>query len=86
MTRIFLLATLLAALTLSGCSKVTLQNYDKLELGMAYEEATQILGAPDSCDEILGIKNCRWGKEDAGHVNISFADDKILLKTAQGLK
>lgn len=86
MNRIFLPITLLAALALFGCSKLTLQNYDKLEIGMPYHQTTQILGAPDSCDEILGIKSCRWGAETAPHVNISFANDKILLKTAQGLK
>ncbi|UCD91431.1 MAG: DUF3862 domain-containing protein, partial [Desulfobacterales bacterium] len=36
-------------LALTGCSKVNKENYDKIKIGMSYEDAVKVLGKPDSC-------------------------------------
>ncbi|WP_278383183.1 outer membrane protein assembly factor BamE domain-containing protein, partial [Alteromonas mediterranea] len=35
----------LGALALTGCSKLTKENYDKLEMGMTQDEVESILGS-----------------------------------------
>ena len=35
-----------ALLLLAACSKLTLANYDRVKVGMAYEEVTALLGKP----------------------------------------
>jgi len=76
----------LIALTslLMACSKLTVENYDKLETGMAYEETVKILGAPASCDEALGIKRCVWG-DDQSKISVNFLGGKIVLTTAENI-
>lgn len=76
-----LLCTLLL---LTGCSKITLENYDKLKTGMSYEAAIAILGTPSTCDEVLGVKNCRWDHPPS-HIAVSFLGGKILLTSAENL-
>ena len=40
------LATAILVLLLAACSKLTLENYDRLKSGMGYQEVKEILGAP----------------------------------------
>jgi hypothetical protein len=47
---------ILILVTAVGCSKVSNENYNKLTVGMAYEEVRGILGNPDGCPETLGTK------------------------------
>jgi hypothetical protein len=72
-------------LALLGCSKVTLENYDKIAVGMSYDEVTQLLGTPDQCDDVMGVRNCKWGDEKRS-VNVSFVADKVLLFSSSNLK
>ena len=71
-------------LLLSGCSKVTQANYDKIEMGMTYQEVVDILGAPDEMQDVMGAKNCVWGKEPK-IIDIKFIGDKVVFHSAKGL-
>ncbi len=68
-----------------GCSKLTLDNYNKITSGMSYEEVTQLIGPPDSCDDVMGVRNCVWGNEKRS-VSVSFLGGKVLLFSSNNLK
>jgi len=72
-------------LVMLGCSKVTLENYNKISVGMSYEEVTQLIGPPDECDDVMGVRNCLWGDEKRS-INISFVGDKVLLFASNNLQ
>lgn len=69
---------------LMGCSKLTVENYDKLETGLPYEKVVGILGSPAACDEMLGFKSCRWGDETRKIV-VNFAGGKVVLTSAENI-
>lgn len=82
---------LLSALTLvavgvglAGCSKVNRENYDKLKMGMGYEEVVRILGEPEQCDAVVGVKSCIWGKAPKT-ITIQLLADKVILYQSEGL-
>ena len=82
------LKTVLSAgllLVLLGCSKLTLENYDKIEPGMSYDEVTQLIGQPEKCDDVMGLRSCTWGDEKRS-VSVTFAADKVLLFSSSNLK
>lgn len=79
------LAVISLFLVLLGCSKITLENYDKIAVGMRYDEVVQLLGAPDRCDDVMGVRNCKWGDEKRS-VNVSFVAGKVLLFSSSNLK
>jgi hypothetical protein len=70
---------------LSGCSKLTQENYDLLQAGMSYRDVVAILGPPDDCVQTLGVKSCTWGDE---HKNIkaAFMADAAMVFSATGIK
>jgi hypothetical protein len=72
-------------LVMLGCSKLTLENYNKISAGMTYEEVTQLIGSPDQCDDVLGVRNCKWGDEKHS-VNVSFLGGKVILFSSSNLK
>lgn len=72
-------------LLLLGCSKLTLENYDKLAVGMSYEEVTALIGSPAQCDDVLGVRNCSWGDETRS-VQVSFVGGKVLVYSSNNLK
>ena len=71
-------------LLLSGCSKLTTENYDQLEVGMPYDQVVELLGKADSCSGAIGLKQCQWGDANK-HIQVSFAADKVVLFSAKGL-
>lgn len=71
-------------LMLLGCSKLTLENYNKITVGMSYDEVTQLIGKPKGCNDVMGIRNCIWGDEK-GSINVSFAGSKVLLFASENL-
>ena len=73
-----------AVLLLAGCSKLTTENYDKLEIGMQYDAVVDLLGKPDTCSGALGLKNCRWGDDDR-FILVNFAGDRVVLFSGEGL-
>lgn len=80
--RLFALSLLLALL---GCSRLTLENYNKLAVGMSYDEVVQLIGKPAQCDDLMGLRSCTWGDESRS-VQVSFAGDKVLLFASKNLK
>ncbi len=52
------------ALTLTACSKVTTENYNKIKVGMDKTEIEQLLGSADSCEEKTLHTNCVWGSSN----------------------
>ena len=72
-------------LALLACSKLTLENYNKLEVGMSYDEVVGLIGAPEKCDDVMGLRSCTWGDEKLS-VNVNFAGDKVLLFSSHNLK
>lgn len=79
------LAVAILTLLAVACSKVTVENYDKLKTGMRYEEAKQLLGAPDKCSEVLVIKSCVWG-DDKRHISINFIGDQAVVFSAENIR
>jgi len=82
-SRIVVLFLLLLALT--GCSKLTLENYNKIEVGMHYDEVTRLIGAPTSCDDVMGLRSCAWGDEQRS-ATVTFAGDKVLVHASRNLR
>jgi hypothetical protein len=71
-------------LVLFGCSKLNRENYDKIKVGMDYQEVVSIIGDPDKCDAIMGSKNCVWGNENK-NITINFIGDKVFVPSMNGL-
>ncbi len=72
-------------LTVVACTKVSKENYDKLKVGMDYDEVVSVVGSPDSCSEALGAKNCRWGTQER-YIKVTFIADKVTMLGHYGLK
>jgi hypothetical protein len=68
-----------------GCSKLTIENYNRITAGMNYDEVTRLLGKPDACDDVIGVRSCRWGDE-ARSVHVSFVAGKVLLYSSSNLQ
>ena len=76
----------LAGLLLVACgSQLSLENYSKLKSGQSYDEVKAIIGEPEKCDEMLGIRSCVWGDEQRG-ISINFVAGQVLLLAARNLK
>lgn len=71
-------------LVLLGCSKLTLENYNKITVGMSFDEVTSLIGKPKTCSDVIGIQNCTWGDEKRS-VSVSFAGGKVLLFASNNL-
>ena len=82
--RTTIFATLL--LTLAACSRVTVDNYAKLETGMSRAEVHALLGAPD---EVSGggigrmtLMSERWvGRKHV--ISVTYAGDELALKSIE---
>jgi hypothetical protein len=79
---LFLAAIILIAF---GCSKVNQDNYDKLSLGMDYEDVIKILGQPSECKSILNTKSCTWG-DSSKKIALKLVANKVVFLSSQGLK
>ncbi len=66
------------ATLLVGCNKLNKENYDRLQVGMGYDEVVAIFGKPDTCSDTLVAKGCTWGDE-LKNVTIGFLDDKVIF-------
>jgi hypothetical protein len=72
-------------LALLGCSKLTLENYNKIESGMSYDEVTKLIGKPEKCGDVMGLRNCTWGDEKHS-ISVTFAGGNVLLFSSSNLK
>lgn len=81
MKKIILIA---AVFLLSACSKVTLENYEQIQVGMDKKQIEAILGNASQCDEKTLHTNCTWG-DDSKNIKVTFVADKVTLFSEQGL-
>ena len=68
-----------ALFILSSCSKLSIENYDRLETGMKYEEVLTIIGKPDECNEKLGTRSCIWGDDKGSNIKANFINERAIL-------
>jgi len=81
LVRVGVLALLLL---LAGCSKVTQENYAKIQVGMRYADVVAILGEPARCDSVLSATYCMWGSAKRS-IDVSFVADKVVFLKSSGL-
>ena len=80
-----LVTCMFSILALTGCSKVNKENYDKIKIGMSYEEVVGVLGNPDTCkDPILKTKSCMWVSSDK-QIKIKFVADTVAWRSSEGI-
>lgn len=72
------------AVLIAGCSKLTAANYEKLKVGMAYQDVKALLGEPTACSDVLAAKHCVWG-DDKSNVTVNFVADKVVLFAAHNI-
>ncbi|MBN1839431.1 MAG: DUF3862 domain-containing protein [Campylobacterales bacterium] len=72
-------------LFIAGCSKVSKENYDKIDVGMSFKEVNAILGKANTCDALIGMSDCTWGDEKQ-YIKIKFVADKVMLIHSKGLE
>jgi len=68
-----------------GCSKITQDDFDKTSAGMSCDEVTRLIGLPDKCDEVMGLRNCLWGDEKRS-INVSLVAGQVLLFSSNNLR
>ena len=81
---IFFMICFVWSFMFAGCSKVNKANYEKLKIGMGYEEVVKIIGNPDSCKTTLGVRSCVWGKSSK-QIKVKFVADKVIWLSSDGL-
>ena len=80
-----LVVCMFSMLALTGCSKVNKENYDKIKIGMSFEEVVAVLGNPDTCeDPILKTKGCMWVSSDK-QIKIKFVADIVAWRSSEGI-
>ena len=79
-----LLATLVCGAVLAGCSRITVENYAKVSVGMPRAEVYGILGNPDEVSGgaigPLNFSSETWTGGDQT-IHITFGGDKVALKS-----
>lgn len=73
-----------AALLLAACSRLSMENYNQLKVGMSYQEVTAIIGDANSCEEVIGTRSCVWGDDNKG-IKAGFVADKAIAFSHKGL-
>jgi hypothetical protein len=81
---ISLLISVLAAVLLAACTRITQENFSRIERGMSEQEVISILGSPteSSSVDVLGISGtaARWAGSDA-EITVRFVGGKVALKS-----
>jgi hypothetical protein len=85
MKRVSLIILLAALLLAAGCNRLTMENYDRLRMGMEYNAVVAILGKPDNCSEALGTRSCVWGDEER-NITVLFLGGSATFFTHTGLR
>jgi|WetSurMetagenome_2_1015567.scaffolds.fasta_scaffold1140674_1 hypothetical protein len=93
-----LMAALVLAVALTGCSQLTRKNYDKVQTGMTLPQVEKILGKKDTVGpaaNVAGIpdatETATWQemqgkkKEKTVTVTVGLKDGRVVGKTASGL-
>ena len=72
------------ALMLVACSKITQENFLKIQEGMSEQEVMAILGKPSESNSVnlLGVSGTasRWAGRDA-EITVRFVNGKVALKS-----
>ncbi len=77
---------LVALVLITGCSKLTMENYQKVKVGMKYDEVVELIGTPAKCNEDLGTRRCVWGDEDGDkYIKINFISEAAVMFSHKGL-
>ncbi len=63
-------------------SRVTMENYKRLNNQMTLSEVEEILGKADQTEQKNGKVGYRWSNAD-GHIIVEFRDDKIVSRTCR---
>jgi hypothetical protein len=84
MSRFVVIFGALLAMSLTACSSLTQENYEKIKVGMSFPEVEKLLGSGPTCDSAMGMNSCTWGNADK-FVKIQFVSDKVILHVAKGL-
>jgi len=73
-----------ALLALTACTRITQENFSRIDPGMTEQEVVSILGAPSesSSGSLLGISGTasRWRGRDA-EITVRFVGGKVATKT-----
>ncbi len=84
MRALALAAVLAAAIAIAACSRVTQENFAKIQDAMGEQEVMAILGSPteSSSTSVLGISGTtsKWVSKDAV-ITVRFVNGKVALKT-----
>lgn len=76
--------TLCLCLLLVACSKISQENFDRVETNMSMKQVVAILGEPTSAESIsiAGISGTSavW-KDKNSQISIQFLDNKVTVKT-----
>lgn len=80
-----IIVTLMVAVFVTACSKVTIENYNQLEVGMRYDDVTRLLGKPTRCTDVLTLRTCTWGDERR-FINVGFVADQVVFFNAENIK
>ena len=73
------------ALGIAACTKLTVENYDQIKVGMRYDEVKRLLGEPTKCSDLMTVRTCTWG-DDARYVNVGFVADQVVLFSSANLR
>ncbi|HXM82129.1 MAG TPA: outer membrane protein assembly factor BamE [Burkholderiales bacterium] len=75
---------LVALLLLAACSKVTQENFAKIQEGMSEQQVIALLGAPTESNSVnvLGVSGTasRWVSRDAV-ITVRFVNGKVALRS-----
>ncbi len=73
-----------AVLLLAACSKITQENFGRIQDGMSEQEVAVLLGPPTSSSsvQVLGISgtSSKWEAGDAV-ISVRFVNGKVALKS-----
>ena len=79
----FRMLILVLALALGACSKVSEENFAKVQVGMSEQEVAGILGSPTESDSvnILGVSGTAWQWKSGNAVaSVQFVNGKVASK------
>ncbi|WP_041958469.1 lipoprotein [Sulfurospirillum arsenophilum] len=75
----------LVVLIFAGCSKLSKENYDKIQVGMSYVQVSDILGKATKCDSLAGMSDCTWGDEKH-YIKVKLVADKVMFMHSAGIE